>query len=94
MRYVRRGNSSDNVAQEDDMSFGMYTMQSGNVDSRILVPMILNGKAKVNFELDTGASVSVVSKETWTNDLNYIELQNSGTKLTTYKENYSLKLVK
>ena len=57
-------------------------MQSANNDSRILVPVMLNGDAKVNFELDTGASVSVVSEETWKHDLNSIQLQNSGIKLT------------
>ena len=35
-------------------------------------------------KLDTGASVSVVSEEAWKQDLNSIQLQNSGIKLTTY----------
>ena len=45
---------------------------------------MLNGDTKINFELDTGASVSVVSEETWKRDLNSIQQQNSGIKLTTY----------
>ena len=84
MRYVREDNVSDNDEQEDDMPFGMYMMQSANIDSRILVPVMLNGDTKINFELDTGASVLVVSEETWKHDLNSIQLQNSGIKLTTY----------
>ena len=84
MRYVREDNVSDNDDQEDDMPFGMYKTQSANIDSGILVPVMLNGDTKVNFELDTGASVSVVSEETWKHDLNSIQLQNSGIKLTTY----------
>ena len=59
-------------------------MQSRNTDSRILVPVMLNGDTKVNFELDTGASVSVVSEETWKQDLNSMHLENSGIKLRTY----------
>ncbi len=62
----------------------MYKLQVENGDSRILVPLLLNGKSKVNFELDTGASVSVISEETWKNDLNEIKLQESDIKLTTY----------
>ena len=85
VRYVREDNVSDNDKQEDDMPFGMYMMQSANIDSRILVPVMLNGDTKINFELDTGASVLVVSEETWKHDLNSIQLiQNSGIKLTTY----------
>ena len=90
MRYVlREDNASDNDDQEDDMPFGMYKMQSANIDSRILVPVMLNGDKKVNFELDTCASVLVLSEETWKHDLNSI-LQHSGIKLTTYtvQENY------
>ena len=83
-RYVREDNVSDNDQQEDDMPFRMYKMQSANIDSRILVLVMLNGETKVNFELDTGASVSVVSEETWKHDLNSIQLQHSGIKLTTY----------
>ena len=67
MRYVREDNVSDNDDQEDDMLFGMYIsacISMANIDSRILVPVMLNGDTKVNFELDTGASVSVVSEET------------------------------
>ena len=45
---------------------------------------MLNGDTKVNFELDAGSSVLVVSEETWKHDLNSIQLQNSGIKLTTY----------
>ena len=84
VRYVREDNVSDKDEQEDDMPFGMYMMQSANIDSRILVPVMLNGDTKINFELDTGASVLVVSEETWKHDLNSIQLQNSGIKLTTY----------
>ena len=62
VRYVRKDNVSDNDDQEDDMPFGMYKMQSANIDSRVLVPVMLNGDTKVNFELDTGAWVSVVSE--------------------------------
>ena len=36
--------------QEGDMPFGMYKMHSANIDSRILVPVMLNGDTKVNFE--------------------------------------------
>ena len=32
------------------MPFGMYKMHSANIDSRILVPVMLNGDTKVNFE--------------------------------------------
>ena len=82
VRYVREDNFSDNDNQEEDnMPFGMYNRQSANIDSRILVPVMLNGDTK---ELDTGASVSVVSEETWKHDLNSIQLQHSGIKLTTY----------
>ena len=35
VRYVREDNVSDNDDQEDDMPFGMYKMQSANIDSRI-----------------------------------------------------------
>ena len=58
--------------------------QSANIDSGILVPVMLNGDTKVNLLALTGASVSVVSEETWKHDLNSIQLQNSGIKLTTY----------
>ena len=37
MKYVREDNVSDNDDQEDDMPFGMYKMQSANIDSIILI---------------------------------------------------------
>ena len=54
------------------------------MDSRILVPLLLNGSSKVNFELDTGASVSVISEKTWRDDLKGIPLKKSGISLRTY----------
>ena len=85
-QYVRYVLENDETEEEDQEGgpFGMYKLQVENVDSRILVPLLLNGKSKVNFELDTGASVSVISEETWKNDLNEIKLQESDIKLTTY----------
>ncbi len=83
MRYVLENDETEEEDQEVG-PFGMYKLQVENVDSRILVPLLLNGKSKINFELDTGASVSVISEETWKNDLNEIKLQESDIKLTTY----------
>ena len=84
MRYVREDNVSDNDDQEDDMPFGMYKMQSANIDSRILVSVMLNGDTKVNIELATGALVLYLKRHAWKHDLNSIQQQHSGIKLTTY----------
>ena len=63
-QYVRYVLENDETEEEDQEvgPFGMYQLQVKNVDSRILVPLLLNGKSKVNFQL--GASVSVISEET------------------------------
>ena len=40
--------------------------------------------SKVHLELDTGASVSVISEQTWKNSLNSVPLQESSVTLETY----------
>ena len=68
----------------DDEQLGLHRLQIEDVDSRILVPLLLNGSSNFNFELDTGASVSVISEKTWRDDLEGIRLKKSGISLKTY----------
>ena len=75
---------SDPVSSEQDDD--EYTAYKSNTDVHsqpIMIPMKLND-SKVHLELDTGASVSVISEQTWKNYLNSVPLQDSGVTLKTY----------
>ena len=48
-----------------------------------MIPMKLND-SKVHLQLGTGASVSVISEQTWKNSLNSVPLQDLRVTLKTY----------
>ena len=57
-----------------DNEFGLYKIKMDNPEASIMVPVIVNG-TDMSFELDTGASKTVISEKTWYKQLKACELQ-------------------
>ena len=66
---------------EEEMLFNIKTV--GDKDNAIIVSPEIEGKT-INMELDTGASVSIVSEVTWKQNLDAVPLKQANTVLRTY----------
>ena len=53
---------------EAEDEFGLYKIKMDNPEASIMVPMTVNGN-DMSFELDTGASKTVISEQTWPKQL-------------------------
>ena len=68
---------------EEENKFGLYKIKMNNPEASIMVPMTVNG-TNMSFELDTGASKTVISEQTWHKQLKACDLQKSSLILKTY----------
>lgn len=50
--------------EEDDLAEGLFRICTGSLEPSIMIPFAINGH-EISMELDTGATVSVISEETW-----------------------------
>ena len=76
VRYVEDGKDSSNLGD-------LFHVHAGNPEPSIVIPVHING-TKVYMELDTGASVSVMSESTWKDKFSQYKLQPSSVQLKTY----------
>ena len=72
-----------NEISEAENEFELYKINTDNPEASIMVPMIMNGTG-LSFELDTGASKTVISEQTWNKQLKACELQKCSLVLKTY----------
>ena len=68
---------------EAENEFGLYKIKMNNPEASIMVPMTVNG-SDMSFELDTCASKTVISEQTWHKQLKTCDLQKSTLILKTY----------
>ena len=76
VRYV------ENEKESTDFG-GLFHVHESNPEPSIVIPVQING-TKVSMELDTGASVSVMSESTWKEKFSQYKLQPSSVQLKTY----------
>ena len=79
---VEQESDSQGSDPEELRLFTIRTVQSNRTEE-IMVRLLING-VPVPMELDTGASVSLVSEKTWRKQLQEVPLQHSDTTLRTY----------
>ena len=81
---VMQDNTQEHYEQTDNghSEYQLFTMTSSS-NSPLKVEMTLGGKPHT-MEIDTGASVSVISKTTYQREFNEYELQENSVHLTTY----------
>ena len=69
---------------DDSAAFGeLYHVHESNSEPTIVVPVQIN-RTKVSMELDTGASVSVMSESTWKEKFSSYRIELSKVQLKTY----------
>ena len=81
-KHVEHDSDNQTSDTEEWKLFTIRTVQSNQM-GEIMVSLSINDKP-VHMELDTGASVSLVSEETWKQQLKEIPLQDTDIKLRTY----------
>ena len=79
---VEQESDSQGSDPEELRLFTIRTVQSNRTEE-IMVRLRING-VPVPMELDTGASVSLVSEKTWRKQLQEVPLQHSDTTMRTY----------
>ena len=79
---VEQESDSQESDPEELRLFTIRTVQSNHIEE-IMVRLLINS-VPVSMELDTGASVSLVSEKTWRKQLQEVPLQHSDTTLRTY----------
>lgn len=86
--FVAENDAQEEEAEEaGDQYCGLFSIGKvqNTPDSGIQLELKANG-VKMSMELDTGASVSIVSKETWQKELSKVKLQKSDVLLKTYTD--------
>ena len=75
---VDHDSGSQTAKQGDTEEFRLFTIPTvqSNHNEEIIVNLLING-TPVYMELDTGASVSLVSEQTWQRQVQQIPLQDS-----------------
>ena len=76
VRYVEDAKDSTNFGE-------LFHVNASNPEPSIVIPAHING-TKVSMELDTGASVSVMSESEWKEKFSQHKLQPSNVQLKTY----------
>ena len=81
VRYVETG---DQTANDPDDDFKLFQITREKSEPSIMVPVKVNGE-ECSMELDTGASVSIMSEEAWKKRFpKAAPLEKSAIKLPTY----------
>ena len=79
VRYVER----DDSPRDSDEEFKLFQISHEKPEPSIMIPLKVNGE-DCSMELDTGASVSIVSEEAWKKRFARVPLEKSQIKLRTY----------
>ncbi|XP_068708106.1 uncharacterized protein [Montipora foliosa] len=80
VRYVETGDQTPN---NQDNEFKLFQISQEKPETSIMLPVKVNGE-DCSMELDTGASVSIMSEEAWKRKLPKAPLEKSTLKLRTY----------
>ena len=82
-RYVEQEESETTTS--DTSELGLFTIRSinGNHSGEIRITPKVNG-VPIQMELDTGASISLISTHVWEQSLNKIPLETTGMVLKTF----------
>ena len=78
-QYVER----DNSPRDSDKEFKLFQISHQKPEPSIIIPVKVNGE-DCSMELDTGASVSIMSEEAWKKSFAWVPLEKSQIKLRTY----------
>ena len=79
-RYVETGDQTPN---DQDDEFKLFQISQEEPEPSIMIPVKVNGE-DCSMELDTGASVSIMSEEAWKKRFPRAPLEKSAIKLHTY----------
>ena len=80
VRYVETGDQTPN---DQDDEFKVFQISQEKPEPSIMIPVKVNGE-DCSMELDTGASVSIMSEEAWKKRFPQAPLEKSAIKLRTY----------